>query len=152
LTAVGTFKIRNAVVYSEVYKRKHSGSVDVETILKEIESAVFSRYSVFPQRLTELLDIDIVSPAIVIEDILRQIDFVSIGKRIACKFEEALIAELNPTVNYTAYDLCMAILDLPSRYLGDAASLKGKLGSIVYKAAFADYRKADEKAVVALAS
>jgi hypothetical protein len=152
LTAVGTFSVRNATVYSEIYKKKHSGAVDVDAILKEIEDSIFNRYNIFPQKLTELLDIDIVDPAIVIEDILRQIDFVSIGKRIASKFEEALIAELNPTVNYTAYDLCMAILELPNRYLGDATSLKGKLGSIVYKAAFADYRKADEKAVVALAS
>jgi hypothetical protein len=153
LSATGTFKIRGVTVYAEQYKRKHSGAINAEKILGEIETSVFAKYTRFPEMLVELLGIDVCYPAIVIEDVLRQIDFASIaGKRAASKLEEALIDELNPGVRYTAYDLCMMIITLPERYIEAAPTIKERLRSVVYRAARADYRKADAKGVVTLAS
>jgi hypothetical protein len=153
ITARGTFKIGGRFVYTEEYKHKHQGAIDLKKILKSISKSVFDKYTAFPQRLMELLEIDIADPYAAIESTLRQINFrEAAGKRLEQKLTGALLEEINPSVPYTAYDICMSIISLPDRFLEITESTKKKMQLVVYKAAFADYDKAAAKPIVTLVS
>jgi len=146
-TATGFYNIgRNRIPFN-IYRKKHSGLVDVKGIQNSIKHTVFDRYTKLPQRLCELINIPIDKPREVTEGILDQIGFIEeAGKRIGGKLVEVIISEYNSSIPYTAYDIAMSIMSIPGRFTDGAESTLRKIEAVVYKAAYADYARAIKEA------
>ena len=72
LTCIGTMKVKNSLVYTDVFRQKHMGELDEEKLLAEIQHKIFSRYTLVPQKLCELLMVPVEKPKDVIESVFRQ--------------------------------------------------------------------------------
>ena len=152
IRAVGTMRYRKSRIYTDEFSRKHSGSIDLKKLQEDVDDAIFKNFTKLPSRLCALMAIDIYDPADCTERILQQIGLEGcVGKRIAQKLIDEVIQEINPSVKYTAYDIATSILELPGRYYDDGAtSTVDRLASLVPKAAYADYDKANRPIVVTL--
>lgn len=58
-TVRGFWKVKRGYLYTDEVSRKHSGSIDEEKIVSEVERTIFAQYTVLPERFMELLSIDI---------------------------------------------------------------------------------------------
>lgn len=145
------------VVESEI-KRKHTGTIDIEKIVIEAQEEIFEKYTLLPERLCELMSIDITDPSwrtlkkrkfkevnkeavsMTIKSIFKQIDLT---KQIAKKNEkmlfEALCDEIDPDMNYTAYDVCLMIMNAPGRVHGLSEVYLNNFEKAVGKAPYATY-------------
>jgi len=149
--AIGTWRIGKGVVSSDVFSRKHVGKIDPAFILQQIERQIFARYDRIPKMLGELLKVDISDPAECLISILRQIKLEEkVGKRRLQEITDLLIAQFNPTLKYTAYDLAKTILALPDSLKGLPPSTLKTIEGLVVDAVFADYKEYEtELAVIA---
>lgn len=155
VSCIGTWKIKGCRVSQSSYKRRHRGDVDSAEIVKAIDKDVFSLYRKVPQRLCDLLSIDIADPesAIVMALSKKGIDLSgTIGKKPASQLEEALIAEIDSSVTYTAYDIVNSIMSVPERVSGLSETNVDKLSALVLKAAFLDWEHFKGSSRVVLAS
>lgn len=123
------------------FKREHKGSFDIEDVKKEIKETVFSVYTRLPQRLCDLLLIDIPNAEIFLETLFEDSKIHSIlGKRRTKNLLEALQGEINPTASYTAYDIVMRMMDLPVIFK-EEKWISEQMESFVYKIPFMDFNK-----------
>ena len=140
--AIGTWHIGNGYACSDVYSRKHTVNIDLEVILKQINKQIFARYERIPQRLGELLLIDVSDPEACIASVLNQIkdkDKRNLGKRRMDEITKLLCQQCNPALKYTAYDIAKTILALPDTLKGLPASAKRVLENVATESLFADY-------------
>jgi len=127
------------------YKREHKGSFNIDDVLDSIKDKVFSEYTKLPQRLCELLAIDVTNPAVFLEFLLEEARLQSIiGKRRMSNLLEALQGELNPAIRYTAYDIVMRLMELPASFDEDKW-IAEQLESAVYRLPFLDIEKIQKK-------
>ena len=153
IKAIGTMRFRKSVMLTEEFTRKHSGDIDLPKLLTSIDKTVFQNYTKLPERLCELMTIDIHDPAECTENILEQIGLEDcVGKRIARKLVEEMGYEFNPGIKYTGYDIAANIMELPGRYIDGTDSTIRKLAGLVPKAVFANYEKANKPITVTLSS
>ena len=126
------------------YKREHKGKFDLNEILDKVKDTVFTVYTKLPERLCELLAIDIPDPNAFWEAALETIKLKSLlGTRRYIALLDALQSELNPAVSYTVYDLVMRFMDIPAYYSG---ALREELEALAYRFPFTDFNKIISKA------
>lgn len=142
ITAIGKLMIDGkSCVYSDVYRRKHRGDVNPGTLLAEIENKIFAKYTRLPERLCELMTVPVSNPRTVAKQVLDQIRFTGeTGKELGAELTRALLYEFTPGLSYTAYDVAVAIMTLPSRCSGVAKSTIEKLEEVCGRAPFVQYQ------------
>lgn len=142
ITAIGKLMIDGkSCVYSDVYRRKHRGDVNPGTLLAEIENKIFAKYTRLPERLCELMTVPVSNPRTVAKQVLDQIRFTGeTGKELGAELTRALLDEFTPGLSYTAYDVAVAIMTLPSRCSGVAKSTIEKLEEVCGRAPFVQYQ------------
>jgi len=122
------------------HRSQHKTSFQQEKFTEEAMRKVYSKFSVLPERLCQLLTMDIDDPEQELKSIWNQIDVPSIlGKRYAKKLYPLLCNELVPSMRYTAYDIAMKIASIPSRSLDISPNMKNKMEVMATKAVFAKY-------------
>lgn len=140
--AIGTWRLDGTPFGVEVYTRKHVGRIDPEKILKQIGQKIFVKYDRLPQRLCELMRIEISNPNDCIESVLRQINLQEkIGIRRVKQLQEIVQDQFARTARYTAYDIAVAILALPDTVHGISKHILKKFTDCIAQAAFVDYEE-----------
>lgn len=127
------------------YKREHKGSSDLADITEKVKSTVFSVYTKLPERLCDLLSIDIPKPVPFWEVLFETVNIKSIiGKRRYTELLDAVQCEMNPALHYTAYDFAMRFSDLPAIFKDNW--LREQLEALAYNVPFCDFNKMLKKA------
>ena len=140
LTAIGTLENGMSRTETGIYRKQHRNKIDVSAVMQEIEDTVFAKYTVVPKKLAELLTVDIDKPEKAYRKVLTEIGIGKIlGKEIKKQVTDELIAEINPSLKYTAYDIATEIMALPERLNGVAASTIKRIESVTQAACFVDY-------------
>ena len=126
-------------------RREHTKNNDIKVIFKDIEEKIFVEYTKVPERLMELTQIDVKHPLEMIENVAEYIKLdgsANAGKKLAKKIVEALQDQINPLINYTAYDIAEAFLEIGATVeTPDMKEAKlEKLRSCFVKAVFYDYK------------
>jgi hypothetical protein len=159
ITVRATWRIGNSTTIQSEYKRKHIGVVKKEDILKSVKESVFDKYTILPDMLCELMAIDITDPswrtsmlkkdfeckhkatvAEAFKNIFKQLEMVkAIGKKNEKALYEELCSEINPELDYTAYDIAVRIMTIPESVRGLPKAYEPKLAMACGKAPYADY-------------
>lgn len=154
------------IVFDRDYAKKHSGKVDLPAIEKAIRETIFDRYTELPERLMNLMAIDITPPDIDITTnrgggknhkavlntfkyIFKQIDLVKvIGKqRVLALTDYIDYSMINDDQHYSAYDIVMDVFSLPGSmktYMeqeGMSEGLFKKFQEAVSRAPYLDFSK-----------
>lgn len=148
LTIRGIWNINDHTVGGEVIKRNHRGEVDVDEFVDNAWKTIHAKYNSIPERLAELLTIDIEDPKETLKSVFKQIEMAkasNMGRNASTLLLNELCNEFSPSGKYTAYDLAMAITSAPDRCVGLHHSVVEKMQNIVHKAIFADYTKKSSK-------
>lgn len=123
-----------ALTHAEV-KHKHSGKLNVAKIVDEVSSTIFADYAKLPDALCKLMSQDITDSAWdlktsagvmanqaameeVIKTAFKRLGITkAVGKKIEKLLCQGMLDEVNPSIRYTAYDVCMAFMSLPERLI-----------------------------------
>lgn len=138
----GFWSIKNNIIGGQSLRRNHRGVVDTEKFVDKAWQTIFADYNSVPERLTELLTIDIKSPYQTLRSVFKQIDAAKstcLGKNLSNELFKQLCSEFSETEKYTAYDIAMAIASVPNRCVAHSIFVVEKLQSMVNSAIFADY-------------
>lgn len=148
----------NSLIVNSEVKRKHIGDIDIVKIIDDISKDIFAEYAKLPEALCELMAKDVTDPAWdlktsagikanqteienTFKTVFKRIGVVkAIGKKTEKILRQAMMDEIDPSIRYTAYDICMLIMSLPERVVfmdknKDIALLQKACG----QAPFADY-------------
>ena len=121
LSVWGTIRIGKieSPAFCGEYSRKHSGEIKLDEIGEKINQNIFAEYKAIPVRLLELLKIEVTDPKTVITAACKEAGFNKIlGKNQTKDFIEALSAEFNDGVTYTAYDIALGLVSAADRVKG----------------------------------
>lgn len=166
-----TWRVGNSVTLLDEFRRKHSGKIEVDEILEGIDEIVFSKYTLLPEKLCDLMLQTITDPAWhslstskfrsankkavegVLKSIFKEIKLVdATTKAIEKELFEALCDEIDYDLDYTAYDICMMVMTLPERKIsGMPAAYVTPLAKACGKAPYCKYDKPVKKASIKLA-
>lgn len=166
-----TWRIGNSVTLLDEFRRKHSGKIEVDEILEGIDQIVFSKYTLLPEKLCDLMSQNITDPAWhalstskfrkanktavegVLKSIFKEIKLVdATTKSIEKELYEALCDEIDYDLDYTAYDICMMVMTLPERkIIGMPAAYVTPLAKACGKAPYCKYDKPVKKGSIKLA-
>lgn len=142
--ATGTWRIGAHIVGRQIAKRVHKGKVSIEETIDNIDKVIFSDYKRVPERLCELLTIDILEPSETIKRVMNKCGFKKyIGAKLCKQLRKALEDELVPMYRYTAYDIALMISSVPDRCLNVCDSVKDGLRQAAGNALFCDYKDDD---------
>ena len=157
LTIRGTWRIGNSYSLHKEVKRKHTGKIDIEKIISDIDKTIFAEYAKLPETLCDLMSFDITDPswdlsttkgqrrnekavADTLMSVFQQIALVkAIGKKTEKSLREQLCSEFDYSLPYTAYDLCFAIMNMPARTSGLNATCQQAFEKAVGNTPYANY-------------
>lgn len=167
ITIRATWRIKNSIIIADEIKRKHTGKIEIKDILKDADKIVFSKYTILPERLCELMATDITNPVWTkmphkkflaanekaineaIKSVFNQIGMVgAIGKKNEKSIYEQLCGEIDAANVYTAYDIVMMVMQLPERLMGLSSLSKEMLAKACGKAPYVDFDKPKASKVV----
>ena len=167
VTIKGTWRLGNHPMVEREIKKKHIGNIDIEQIVKQAKEEIFDKYTILPERLCELMLIDVSDPkarvygsrkfAEINRDIIGktlkyvfgQIDLVkAISKKNEKKLYEAMCLEFDPSITYTAYDICMAIMNVVDRMPKVNDVYREKFEKAVGKAPYAEYKLKSSSSII----
>lgn len=152
----GTWRTKNSITIHQEIKKKHLGEVNPEKILEEVDKVIFSEYCKLPEALCDLLmqDItdtswDLTTPSgqlqnrtaikNTVKNLFNDIGMVkAIGKKEEKVLYERVMDKFDPSMHYTAYDIAISILNLPSRIAGESVK-KANLQKACGLAPYAKY-------------
>ena len=165
----GCWRKDNAFTIFDTVRKEHSGTFDINDVIDEAADRIFGNYTKLPERLCELMPIDITDPnwftkysleeareknisacSSVIKNIFKQINLKGAiqKKRERAIFEE-LVSALDPDIRYTAYDLCTLIMEIPARITGISSIYMEELMKTVGKTPYVSYEaEEDEKIMI----
>lgn len=164
LKVLGTFRVGNSLTVQDEVLHKHIGDIDVKSIIKAVDERIFSEYAKLPEKLCDLMLIDIgdatadlsseenqkVNIQIYREVVTNAFKELGILKAVGVKARnillEKMIFEAAEDIHYTAYDICVELMRLPQRVSG-LASLP-QLQKAVGRAPYISYEK-DKSIIVA---
>lgn len=162
ITARGTWRLNDSTCYTEnEYKRAHKGNeVSVEEIVKHAEVKVFGEYAKLPDRLCELMALDITEEGwhtltkksfqvknrdkilSILKNVFKQINLTdAIGKKNADKLYEEVGCEFDWSQNYTAYDIAISLLTIPARCEGLSPIVMERLQKSIGRVPYVSYRE-----------
>lgn len=165
ITVRATWRVGNSIILLDEMHRKHSGKIDMDKLMDDIDKIVFSKYTKLPEKLCELMTIDVTDPTwkktlsaskfesanrkavqAMIKSIFKQIKLVdNTTKKVEKELYEALCDELDYSMSYTAYDIAMIIMQLPSRtILNMQKAYEAPLAKACGQAAFCKFEKTKE--------
>lgn len=165
LKILGTFRHGNSLTVQDEVLHKHIGKIDIQSIIKKVEENIFAEFAKLPDKLCELLTVDISdttwdlsNPANqnrnverykeVMTDAFKQLKIVeAVGVKAKKILLEQLVYRACPDVYYTAYDICVDLMSLPEKVKG-LASLP-QLQKAVGRAPYISYDKAPTIVVTA---
>lgn len=169
ITVRATWRIGGSIITLDEVKRKHSGKIDVDKIMEDIDKAVFSKYTKLPEKLCDLMSINITDPEwkktlttskfaaankkainAAIKSVFKQIGLVeATTKKIEKALYEALCDEIDPTISFTAYDIAMMVMQLPERKIcGLSKAYINPLAKACGKAPYVKYDKVASPVIV----
>lgn len=160
VTVRSTWRIGSSVLVQGEIRRKHIGKFEVEKLIEDVKTTVFDKYTILPDRLCDLMQEDITDPtwkskmsakrfesknkdAILntFKHVFKQIDLVkATAKTHEMAILEQLMSEIDPSESYTAYDLCMMIMTIPSRITGLPEVYATPLAMACGKAPYVSYK------------
>ena len=117
-SVIGTMSLKHSTIYlkNASFARKHTKNAEEQGIIKDVDAKVFREYTKVPDRLMELMAIDVKSPLLEIEHIVK--DILNVKGTISQKAERQLLEEMtafvNPTLSYTAYDIAVEFIEAGS--------------------------------------
>lgn len=177
-TAKAYWKLENgSKIIGDIYRKEHrkqkakrrnhgEEGIDIELVEQEIREKIFDKYTILPERLMELMALDI-SPANLdltktrsininrkhilsaFSSVFKQLRLVDVVTKKRLKHIEELIdyQVMDETMHYTAYDVVMDIFSLEEK-LKDFFVQEGlcketirKFNEAISKAAYVDFKK-----------
>lgn len=139
LTIRGYWKLGTGYIAGSSFKRQHRGEIDTKEFVESSLEQIYSEYTTIPDRLAELLCVDVYDVPKILKKVFKQIGMtVCLGDKRSQLMYDTLCAELS-SQNNTAYDLALAIVSLQDRIQGVERSTIEKYEKVAYKAIFADY-------------
>ena len=124
-----------------MFEREHRGNFDKREILANYQKKLMGRYLELPQRLAELMTVDIPDTSAAIEAILKQLHAnKELGKKRAKSLLEAMQAEVASRPSMTAYELALLFMELPARIITDKVSME-TIENYAGKVPFMDFNK-----------
>ena len=149
LTVRGVWDINGYRLSGPCVKHKHRGEIDIPAFIEKAKQEIFPEYAAIPDRLTELLTIEVTEPEAVLKSVFREIGAAkttALGKKASeCLFAE-LLNEFPEGGRYTAYDIAMAIITAPSRCVGAHHTVVARMEELAKAAVFANYRRTKKDA------
>jgi hypothetical protein len=159
ITVRATWRVGASITTQSELKRKHIGNVDEEKILEDVKTTIFDKYTILPETLCDLISQNITDPSWktslrkkefenrnlstvceVIKNVFKELEMVkTIGKKHEKELYEQLCDEIDPSIEYTAYDIAMMIMSIPGHVSGLPAAYEPKLAMACGKAPYADY-------------
>lgn len=162
MTVKGTARIGNSLVILDEVRRKHSGANGnantadiIKEILEDCETKIFSQFTKIPEKLIELMMLDIGPDDLssaenrkkngeaiekVINSIFDQLGVLKIlGKKNKTALINQLVSEFDEENHYTGYDIAFAIMSIPERVTGIAKSHVKSLQKCLAQTPFCDF-------------
>ncbi len=146
LTIWGTIRIKSKtgsrpVIFGE-YKRKHSGNIDLDAIIDEVSQKIFADFASIPERMVELLSIEIDKPKEAVKAVSKELKLVKlIGKANEQSLVQAMQLEIDDSIGYTAYDIASLFVSSASRIEGMAKSVTLAYEKNIKDVFFIDFNK-----------
>lgn len=155
LKVAGTFRVGNSLVTENEILHKHIGEYDEDDFIKEVIETVFAEFTILPAKLCDLMMVDIgdttldlskaenrVLNAEFYKDVLasafNQLGITAaVGIKVKKQLFEGMLLEIDPSLNYTAYDIAVSLMKLPER-VGKIPSLPN-LQKAVGRAPYINY-------------
>lgn len=145
-TIYGTYRMGSTFQYvpGASYKRIHTLNAGLKDIRDGINREVFPEYTKLPERLCELLTIDVPDPERTIESVVKQLGIERVyllkGTR---DIIDRIKSNISPNNNYTAYDICQWFFEEGDRRCFEkqrsCKSTQEKSRNLFLKAAFCKY-------------
>lgn len=124
-----------------LYERMHRGRFSSIDVLNTMPTKLMGKYMELPNRLAELLTIDIAEPDEVIAKILKMLNADKlIGKKRTKNLCDCLCSEVGSRTTMTAYELAVMFMDLPSRISIDATCTES-IENMAGRAPFVNFAK-----------
>jgi len=121
------------------FEKEHKGKFLMEDIMTAVKDHIFTAYTKLPQRLCDLLCMDVPNPVDLIDLIFERTDIVGIlGKRRTKQLLPLLQSEINPKASYTAYDIALRFMELPGQFESEP-SVRDDLEVFAAKVPFLDF-------------
>lgn len=95
----------------------HDKNLTPKNIAEEVKKSLYQEFIAIPDNLARLLGIDVSNVAVAIDDVL---DFIGIEKKqglrsVGKAIKEEMISEMAMGIDYTAYDVVVNLMSIPSR-------------------------------------
>lgn len=142
LTIKGIWDINGHRAGGPVVKRNHRGDIDLDAFIENARKTIFAKFATVPERLAELLTIDVKEPEKMLRSVFAQIGIAksaNLGRKTSSLLFAQLVNELDPKAKYTAYDIAMMLASVPDRCIGMHHSVISKMEDLFMSAIFADY-------------
>lgn len=94
--------------------RKHSGEPNIADLVNSVHKTIFDKFTVLPGYLCSMSAMDIPAPATFIRELLES-GSAQVGKRLAEKIANALIAELPEGEDLNALNIYEMLMGVPER-------------------------------------
>ena len=152
-----TWRYGASTTLHSAVEKKHSGTISVPKVLEEVDDKIFAEYTKLPEALCDLMSQDVTDPAwdlsvrhdriqnrskieSVVKNAFKKLKIVeAIGKKAEATLYKQLVAEFDPSIAYTAYDIATAIMTLPERVEGAHQLTMDKLSAAVGRAPYIKY-------------
>lgn len=143
----GTLRMKNMTIYipGAKYARAHTTKAEIDAITEAVEQKIFAEYTKIPERLVELLQIDLTANKV--QNLIPKVSrFCQIKETLGKKVEERMVENITGYINkkssYTAYDIFMMFVEagyeLEDEYKSNSDTIT-KIRSTFIQSAFYKY-------------
>lgn len=147
LTISGFWRVGNHIVGNECLKRSHRGTVDLNQIVEDVEKEIFSTYTKVPEKLCELLTIEVSNPVATLKRVFTEVGIANaVGRKNKDKIQGELCAEF-VSGKYTAYDIATKVFSIADRLGVKNPNQLEKLRAAGKRAIFLDYKEKPSSSV-----
>ena len=128
-------------------KRSHRGTVDLNQIVEDVEKEIFSTYTKVPEKLCELLTIEVSNPVATLKRVFTEVGIANaVGRKNKDKIQGELCAEF-VSGKYTAYDIATKVFSIADRLGVKNPNQLEKLRTAGKRAIFLDYKEKPSSSV-----
>lgn len=159
ITVYETWRAKHGITMHHSISQMHTGDITVEKILDLVDKKIFSEYAKIPEALCDLMctnvtpsSLDLSTPAgciankTILDSLMRELSQTlglvkAIGKKNEKIVIDAMTNSLDASISYSAYDIAMMLMDLPSAVLGLSEARLMALSKAVGEVVFVDFNK-----------